>query len=456
MRYLYLFCWLVFIFVLDDVAGQSMNDLSRRQITRINENAEGWFPHTEIILRDSQKIHGTIIQVNDSGLVWVNGSFSTQIQESPGFIPASQIKSYHIRKPYQLGPKVLNGAMTASWLTGSLVHSFYDDIMSDSGYGSGDFFGIVFGYSAILGAGIGVLNSLSRRRDFQRTRQLHPYFSRRDLLGLNRGALFFPWQYQKLTLQTDYLSSELNERIFLKKLQPRHQGFKLEIALSAGHANLFHIRRSRDLNPRVSIPVNISGAESYYLTYGYSGGRPNFSDIGLFYRLKPWLKLGLQTMKTESTTGDRRLINDHIDSHLRVILKHRQTWGLVAEVTPFPTYFLRLRRWDFNAGAGVFVEPVRFEHDISGYSTQTATTQYFYHQDEERFVLPAFLGYGALTWRAFPWLAFQTRVGHYHVKKIVSNGFELPLDFDAPAVSFKGVPLHLSRQYYSFGLIVSI
>ncbi|MCB0835678.1 MAG: hypothetical protein KDD99_03375 [Bacteroidetes bacterium] len=417
-----------------------------------------WYEKTSqvVLKKEGEEIAGQIIYHTDSGLIWRNGpQYLPYSRENVSFIPFNEVDKIQIRQPWRMGNHLVNGALTGGFLYSSLNASMPYDGYGSFFYNRRFYFYRVrnFVMGALCGAVIGAIRSSRAHKDYDL------YFDQKG-----KSHLFYLGQIKQAAL---YSSQSGKNRVFVAKdsiltgmglpdelhgLKPLKESLKLEVSIGQGITDLWG---KVSISPPLP-EISDIGFEIYsrdYYTYKPST-TPHFYEIRALYRFTPWLKAGIQTHKIVNDTNRFATVDPVFWANLggSRIFNHGQSWGAVTELTPLPTRFLALRRWDMNLGGGVFTQNLEIVnqviiHSFGQTSEQTYTKKYHYW---------GALAYGGITFHLFPNISLQTKLGKFYAPSISESEMEFEGDPLSENILFAPVTYRLSWNYYSFGLNVKI
>ena len=410
-----------------------------------------------IINKEGEEMAGQIIYKTDSGLVWRNGlQYLPYSKENVSFIPFSDIDEIKIRQPWRMGKHLVNGALTGGILFSSLNASIPYD-----GYG-GTFFYSRRHYSyrirnfilgALYGAAIGAIRSSRAHKNYDF------YFGQKGkahllYLGQIKRSAIYPSESRvnRVALAKDSILVGIDLPDELHALKPIKEGLKLEISIGQGITDLWGKVSISPPLPEIS-GIGLEIYSKDYYTYE-PNTTPHFYEIRALYRLTPWLKAGIQTHKIANDTNRFTTVDPAFWANLggSRSFNHGQSWGAVVELTPLPTRFLTLRRWDMNLGAGVFTQNLEIVNQVRIHSFGQTSEQIF----SKKYHYWGALAYGGITFHLSTNMSLQTKFGQFYAPSITESEIIFKGDPLSEEIKFAPVTYRLSWNYYSFSLNVKI
>jgi hypothetical protein len=426
------------------VSAQTWDELSPKEKQKTQRLWSKLAPTATLSLNDSSITTGQILFSTDSGIVWRSvpqylpyGSDNIQL------ISYREINGLQTNRRGRLGQHVLRGGFTGAIVGIGL--SYFGTRASGAFYPEE---GILFSIAAInvgLGAGlIGgvVMDQLRSQRkvyapDFKTVRRV--------------GALYRPKRkdfWRKYWTEHDSLIEDYSLPPNLDKIRPFYNTPKFELS---GHLNA-----SSDFN----YGYNLQNAELNRFGDGYEMA-PHTIEFRLSYRLRPWLKAGILTHKTET---DRIYIEMyHNDWNLSQYgsgslgVSYERTFGLYTEYVPFPVKYLTFRNWEPFLGVGMLREKGRVS--LSHYLDYTTLDREDYTallNEAFQFQHPTGLGFMGLRVYVNRILSFEAQLGRYFSQTLRFNPVTVNFVDPYPDIVFKLNDLKLSRNYLSFSTSVRL
>ena len=436
--------YVAFFAIFKGTFAQSWENLSEKEQLKI-QRLWSKLGHTATLGRKgSSPVTGQIIFSTDSGIVWRSvPQYLPYHPDNIQLIPYQEIEWLQTLRQGRLGRHVANGAVTGAVLGTSFA--YWGTYISGAFY-PGEVAPVPV-YGALLGATTGLLAGVVIDK-IRAQRKIHAPNQKtiRRVGGLYTHKNEDFWRKQWIV--NDSLIEDYSLPPNLDKLKPLYRFRKLELS---GYLN-----RSTDLIYSLGLE---NGSISRFGD-GYDM-RPRTIEFRLSYRIKPWLKMGLLTHKTEN--DGKYLEIYHSDPDLfqygsgYIKANYERTFGTYVEYIPFPVRYLAFRKWEFHLGAGI----MREKGNVGlSYYLDYETIGNTYHKaglnESYPFEHPAGLVYVGLRFFANRNLSFEVQAGKYFSKTLSFEPARLDLIEPYSDLTFQLNKLNLSRTYLSLATSVRL
>ena len=432
-----LFCLLILPAL---TTAQSLSDFSPDQQKRLEKKWLSLTPQATLIRTDSTYMKGQVIFPTDSGIVWRSvPQYQPYGPSNIQLIPYHDISLLETHRQGNLGKHMINGGV----IVGALVAGATSQVSRHQRNG----WPVISTIGFLAGMGGGLISGLVI--DKIRSHHVIQHPTRKTIR--KSGSLYsFKNKdfWRKYWIENDSLIEGYALPPVLDKLRPFYQDKRFEFTgfLSINSLIGYQLRAENG-------SIHSNNIENRLI--------PGAIEFRLAYRLKPWLKLGLISSRTDAATDNFRLYHTSPDFHQHnygwINPLYNRTLGAYVEYIPFPVKYLVVRRCEAMIGAGILRESGKMKmfqnltYGIDGGGFYEITSK-----NQQNFQLPGGMVYLGMRFYAAQNVGLETQVGKYFFPSFEFNPINIDIVDPYPDIIFKVANFNPSRAYISFGTFVRL